>query len=117
MVFGASPNPYRFSNRAALLLLQLGHEIIPVGRRGGTIGEMPILDIYEQPQIDDLDTITLYMNAHNQQSWHQYILGLNPRRIIFNPGAENQKLSQMALSQGIITLEACTLVMLSANSY
>jgi hypothetical protein len=40
-----------------------------------------------------------------------------PKRIIFNPGAENPSFFKEATNKGIDTLEACTLVMLSAGTY
>jgi len=42
---------------------------------------------------------------------------LSPKRIIFNPGTENQELKKLAEAQGIECLEACTLVMLSVGVY
>ena len=42
---------------------------------------------------------------------------LKPKRIIFNPGTENEELSKMAQSNGIETLEACTLVLLGTGQY
>jgi hypothetical protein len=42
---------------------------------------------------------------------------LKPKRIIFNPGAENDELASMAAKKGIQPVEACTLVMLATNQY
>jgi predicted CoA-binding protein len=61
--------------------------------------------------------VTLYLNPMNQKEYYDYILSLKPRRIIFNPGAENDELAQMATSKGIQSVEACTLVMLATNQY
>jgi hypothetical protein len=44
-------------------------------------------------------------------------LELNPKRIIFNPGAENDELLILAEQAGINTLEACTLVLLRTGQY
>lgn len=65
----------------------------------------------------DINTITLYLNPLHQQEYYNYILSLQPYRIIFNPGAENDALAQLAQQAGIKTMEACTLVMLSTNQY
>jgi hypothetical protein len=59
----------------------------------------------------------VYVHPRNQKSWYDYILGLKPKRIIFNPGAENAELEQLAKQQGIECLDACTLVMLSTGQY
>ena len=71
----------------------------------------------EHVPMDDIDTVTLYLNPTNQKPYYDYILSLKPRRIIFNPGAENEELELMAKNNGIKTLEACTLVMLSTSQY
>jgi hypothetical protein len=57
-------------------------------------------------------TITLYLNPQNQKEYYDYILSLQPRRIIFNPGTENDELEKQAQKAGIETVEGCTLVML-----
>jgi hypothetical protein len=57
------------------------------------------------------------MNPTNQKPYYDYILSLNPKRIIFNPGTENYELEKMAEEKGIEPVEACTLVMLSIGQY
>ena len=70
-----------------------------------------------QPQAEEIDTITLYLNPERQKEYYDYILGLQPKRIIFNPGTENFELVRLAKEQGIETEFACTLVMLSVGQY
>ena len=92
-----------------------GHEVVPVGIRKGQVAG---LDIHtDRPQETDIDTVTLYVGPQNQPTWYDYILSLKPRRIIFNPGTENEELERRAQQQGIRTEEACTLVMLSVGNY
>jgi predicted CoA-binding protein len=69
------------------------------------------------PDIKNVDTVTLYLNPQNQQSYYDYILNLHPKRIIFNPGTENPELEKLAEAKGIQTMEACTLVLLSTHQY
>jgi predicted CoA-binding protein len=64
-----------------------------------------------------VDTVTLYLNPAHQEMYYDYIVSLKPRRLIFNPGTENDELNSLAASNGIKTLEACTLVMLSTGQY
>ncbi len=116
-IIGASPNPSRYSYSATKLLMDHGHEVIPVSIKKGMVEGQTILDIRDKPKIDDIDTLTLYINRYNQVEWHDYLLALKPKRIIFNPGAENQELNKLARANGIETLEACTLVMLHAGLY
>ena len=59
----------------------------------------------------------LYRFEQHQREYYDYILSLKPKRIIFNPGAENEELRKLAEKNGIKTLDACTLVMLSTNQY
>jgi hypothetical protein len=59
----------------------------------------------------------MYLNASRQAEYEDYILSLHPKRIIFNPGAENPSFSEKAKQQGIEVLDACTLVMLSVGTY
>jgi len=115
VVLGATPNPDRFAYTATQRLSRQGHEVVPVGIRKGEIEDIPIQ--LGQPELEDVDTVTLYLNAQRQEQYYDYILGLQPKRIIFNPGTENPELVRLAQEKGIATENACTLVMLSVNTY
>lgn len=115
LVLGASTNTDRVSCEAMLRLQKAGHEVVAVGVREGEIYGIPIKT--GTPAIEELDTVTLYLNPERQKGYYQYILGLHPKRIIFNPGTENTELLQMARAAGISTEIACTLVMLSLKIY
>ncbi|MEP6682940.1 MAG: CoA-binding protein [Parafilimonas sp.] len=115
VVLGASPNPSRYSYLAVNRLLAHGYEVISIGRRKGKINDLDIID--EPIHSADVDTITLYLNAQNQKQYYDYIVSLHPKRIIFNPGAENEELAKLALKNNIQVIEACTLVLLSTNQY
>ena len=71
----------------------------------------------EKIPVTDVDTVTLYLNPTHQREYYDYILSLNPKRIIFNPGTENDELVKLAKEQNIETSEACTLVLLSTGQY
>jgi predicted CoA-binding protein len=115
LVLGASPNPERYSYKAVAMLRAHGHEVIAIGLRVGTIKDLNI--VKGTPTITNLHTITLYLRADLQKPLYEYMLSLHPKRIIFNPGAENPELEQLAQNKGIETCEACTLVMLSIGNY
>ena len=117
LILGASNNPARFSYMAANALSIRGYDIIPLGLKKGTLAGKSILDIRSRPIIDDVHTITLYMNPQNQSGYLDYILSLNPRRIIFNPGTENRDLIGPAEEQGIEVIVDCTLVMLRSGYF
>ena len=115
LVLGASANPARYSYLAINKLQRFGHPVVAVGRRKTTLGDVEIEK--EKLPHEGVDTVTLYLNPTNQKEYYEYILSLKPKRIIFNPGTENEELEKMANQQGIKTMEACTLVMLSTGQY
>lgn len=115
LVLGATPNPDRYACLATLKLRSHGHEVVPVGIKKGMIGDLEIVN--GQPAIEDINTVTLYLGPDRQRAYYDYILALKPKRIIFNPGTENDELAALAESNGIETVEACTLVMLSIGNY
>ncbi|MFN0217045.1 MAG: CoA-binding protein [Saprospiraceae bacterium] len=115
LVLGASPNPARYAYLATMRLAQHGHEVVPVGIRKGEIDGIKIIE--GKPEEKGVDTVTLYIGAARQPQYYDYILSLNPKRIIFNPGTENPELVQLAKERGIETEEGCTLVMLSIGAY
>ncbi len=115
LVLGASDNPQRYSYMAINMLRGKQHPVVAIGRK-----EMEIADVAvnnEKKHFDDVDTVTLYLNTDNQKEYYDYILSLNPKRIIFNPGAENSELEQLAKKNGITTMNACTLVLLSTGQF
>ena len=115
VVIGASENPARYSFKAIEMLCHFGHKVVAIGNKAGSIGEVSIL--IGQPEIKEVDTITLYLSPKNQTSLYQYLLSLRPRRMIFNPGTENPEFETMTQSAGIDVQRACTLVLLSTGQY
>ena len=115
VVLGASANPERYSFLAVNKLNTYHHEVIAIGKRTGQVKDTEILT--GTPDLTDVDTVTLYLNPANQEPYYDYILNLNPKRIIFNPGTENAELEKLAAEKGIHTMEACTLVLLGTNQY
>jgi len=115
LVLGASDNPSRYSYLAVQRLRKHGHPVVAIGRKHSFVGETEIMT--EKKAWEDIDTVTLYLNPQHQRDYYEYILSLHPKRIIFNPGAENDELEQLAREKGIHTMEACTLVLLSTNQY
>lgn len=115
MVLGASTNPARYSFLAINSLRKHQHPVVALGRRIGKVLDVDITT-EKNPQ-ETVDTVTLYLNPSNQKEYYDYILSLRPKRIIFNPGTENPELSELAVSNGIVPMEACTLVLLSTGQY
>lgn len=115
MIIGATPNPSRYAHLAALQLVKAGHEIINIGIKKGEAAGVQI-ERRGEPYLD-VDTITLYIGEKHQAEYYDYILKIKPRRLIFNPGSENQALTKLAENEGIEVMEACTLVLLSTRQY
>lgn len=115
LVLGASDNPSRYSYLAIRRLRSHGHPVVAIGRRNTKVEDV-LIGTAAEP-FEEVDTVTLYLNPQHQQEYYDYILSLQPRRIIFNPGAENDDLAALAREKDIQTMEACTLVLLSTNQY
>lgn len=115
LVLGASENPERYSNLAVKKLTAHRHAVVALGKHKGNIGDINIET--EKKAFDNIDTVTLYINPLHQPEYYDYILSLHPKRIIFNPGAENEELAVLASENNIDVQEACTLVLLSTGQY
>jgi predicted CoA-binding protein len=115
-ILGASPKPDRYAYRALEMLREYGHRAIPVNPAFPEIlGEKCYASITDVPE--KLDTATLYLGKARSDSLIDEIMTANPRRIIFNPGAENAELAAQAQAQGIEVIEGCTLVMLRSGIF
>ena len=114
-LIGATSDESRYAFKAANSLVRHGHEIVPLGIRPGTVAGKKI--VVDKPQLIDIDTVTLYISPKHQPSWYDSILSWHPKRIIFNPGTENEELMEKAEKAGIEVVEGCTLVMLSIGNY
>jgi|SRR5664279_3485570 len=115
LVLGASDNPERYSYLAINRLHDKGHPVIGIGRKNTTVNGVEITT--EKKPMNDVDTVTLYLSPANQKEYYNYILSLKPKRIIFNPGAENEELKALASANNINPMEACTLVLLSTGQF
>lgn len=115
LVIGASTNPERYSYLAINSLKKHGHDVVAIGKKAGEVNGVKIET--DQLPYSDIDTVTLYVNISHQKTYYDYVLGLKPKRIIFNPGAENFAFLERAQEAGILAMEACTLVLLSTGQF
>ncbi|RYF11330.1 MAG: CoA-binding protein [Flavobacteriales bacterium] len=115
LILGATPNADRYAYRAAHMLTAKGHPIVNIGIKQGEVAGVKI----EKPAAvySDIDTITLYIGPDLQAQYYDYILETKPKRVIFNPGTENQELEKLLDLHNIEPVEACTLVLLSIGQY
>ena len=115
-MLGASPKPERYAYKAMELLQEYGHRTLPINPSFTEIrGERCYPKMADAP--GPIDTVTLYLGAARSQPLTDEIIEARPRRIIMNPGAENEALAARAREAGIAVVEDCTLVMLRSGTF
>jgi hypothetical protein len=115
LIIGASTKPNRYAYKAALLLQEKNIPVEAVGRQNDTLNYITIHK--DLKTFKDIHTITLYVNPKVQDKYEDYIIQLQPKRVIFNPGTENPKLQSRLKQHGITYENACTLVLLKTGQY
>ena len=115
LVLGASLKAGRYSNLAIHRLRNNNHNVVAFGLKSGEINDVKI-DTELLPY-EDIDTVTLYLNPQRQEAYYDYIIGLNPKRVIFNPGTENPEFYMLLKANNIDFEIACTLVLLGTGQY
>lgn len=116
LVLGASPKPERFSYDAIRSLQKKRIPVIAIGKREADLGDIMIRKGMPD-DITGVHTVTLYLSAANQKEYYNFILSLNPQRIIFNPGTTNPELADIATGKGIKVVNGCMLVMLKKGTF
>lgn len=115
LVIGASAKLSRYSNLVMNKLVAKGHPVVAVGLRKEEVAGVMITS--EMEPFSDIDTVTLYVGPKHQPHYYEYILSLQPKRVIFNPGTENPEFYNLLLENNIEAEVACTLVLLGTNQY
>ena len=115
LVIGASKNPNKYSNIAIKRLVEKEIQVVAIGIKEGVVSGVTIE--VEKKDYKNIDTVNLYLNPKNQETYYNYIIGLKPRRVIFNPGAENAEFVKLLEENNIEAEIACSLVLLSTNQY
>lgn len=115
LVFGASIKPDRYSNLAIKRLVENNEKTVAFGLRSGLVNNVQIkTNLSELPKID---IVTLYLSPERQKQYYDAIIGLRPKKVIFNPGTENHEFYEILNSKNIEVEVACTLVLLSTGQY
>ena len=115
IVAGASPKAARFSFKAVKELRLYKHPVVALGFREGIIEDVIIQK--GKPHIEEVHTISLYMGKERQKEYYNYLIGLKPKRIIFNPGTHNPEFAALAQQNKIEVVEDCMLVMLQTGNF
>ena len=115
-VLGASNKPDRYSYQAVKLLRESGHTPYPVHPLLQAIDGIPVFASLRRIPAP-LDVVTLYIGRARQAPLANDLVDCRPRRVIFNPGAENDALAERLRAAGIEPLNACTLVLLKTGQF
>jgi len=115
LVIGASINKERYSNKCIKLLKEHKIRTYAIGNKEGLAYTVKFETGF--PHLTNIHTIAIYLSAKNQLSYYDYIISLKPQRILFPPGTENPEFETKARANGIITEQACPLVMLNIGTY
>lgn len=115
LIIGASTKPERYSFKAAQKLLENNYQVEMIGNREDTLFNHKINKT--KVNFTNIDTVTLYLSSKYQKDYYNYLVDLHPRRVIFNPGTENEELEHLLDENHIEHERACTLVLLATNEY
>jgi len=115
LVIGASLKESRYSNICIKTLVSGHFPVTAIGLREGLIDTTPVQAGF--PELHDIHTVTLYLGPDNQKSWYDYILKLNPQRVVFNPGTENEEFQNLLTDAGIEVTEDCTIMMVQGGRF
>jgi predicted CoA-binding protein len=115
LVLGASLKEARYSFKAINKLKENNIPVVALGLRKGKVAAI-VVDT-EMVPYKNIDTVTLYLNPKRQEAYYSYIINLQPKRVIFNPGTENTYFVKLLQENNIESEVACTLVLLSINQY
>jgi predicted CoA-binding protein len=116
-VIGASNDSSRYSYKAMEMLEEFGHRPIPIHPREGVIRGHQVIHNLNELIGKKIDTVTVYVNPEISDKYEKGILEMAPRRVIFNPGAENPKLARILEENNIKVENACTLVLLRTGQF
>jgi uncharacterized protein len=116
ILIGASSNPERYAYMALQLLADLGHHVFPVNPK-----ETEILGHKVYGELSEIrgaiDTVSMYIGPEKSMRLKAPLCDMKPRRVIFNPGAENPALADILRAEGVFCIDACTLVLLKTDQF
>lgn len=118
VIVGASPKPDRYAHKALVALQRHGHTVVPVNPTLSLAEIDGIPVVHDVGEVTgEVDTVTMYVGEKTSAGMTEKLVALKPRRVIFNPGAENAALADALTAAGIEAQEACTLVLLATDQF
>jgi uncharacterized protein len=115
LIIGATTNKERYAYKAIDSLIAKSHQVVAIGSKKGMA--LDVIIETEKLPFHAIDTVSLYVNPKAQKEYYDYIVSLEPRRVIFNPGTENVEFYEILKKNNIAFEESCTLVLLATNQY
>lgn len=104
VILGSSNNPQRPSYLADRLLRNKGYKTLNIA------GDTEMTSVADKGNwVNEEKTVAIFLKPNQQKKYYNYLLELNPSQIIFNPGTENEELTQMAKKRNIKVLSGCTI--------
>ena len=116
IILGASNKPERYAHRAQTMLTKHGHSVVLINPGLKEIDGLPVMASLSEVT-GEVDTVTVYVNQVISGAAAEQLLALKPKRVIFNPGTENEELAAKLTAAGISAVQACTLVLLTTNQF
>jgi len=114
-ILGASNNEQRYSYKALKMLQEYGHVPLLVSPSYETIESLPVHK--KLSELSDVDVLTVYVGPKVSDKLTDEIIKLKPKRVIFNPGSENDHLMKKLMAENIPVEQACTLVLLRTGQF
>jgi predicted CoA-binding protein len=115
-ILGATDKKDRYAYLALILLREKGHQVFPINPHLDQIDGFKVYpSLKTLPR--DIHTVTVYINKSRSSMVLEDLVALGPRRVILNPGAENEDLEGAVKAAGIELLHGCTLVMLRTGRF
>lgn len=115
-IIGATDKAERYANKAMHALQKHGHEVVLVNPFKKEVERQECF--HSVADYDGkVDTVTLYVNPKRFQDHINDVIKVLPKRVIMNPGTENDEYQQVLENAGITVFRACTLVLLSTNQF
>lgn len=115
LVLGATTKEDRYAYKAINMLVDKGYSTVAIGQNEGEVAGIKIQT--KAIPFKNIDTVTLYINPVRQKEYYNYIVGLQPKRVLFNPGTENPEFYQLLKLNNIKVEVACTLILLTTNQF
>lgn len=115
-IIGATDKRDRYANKALHALQKNGHAVVLVNPFKEEVEGRECLDSVADYN-GKIDTVTLYVNPKRFQDHIDDVIKVQPKRVIMNPGTEDDMHRRTLEDAGIEIIQACTLVLLSTNQF